>query len=75
MSDAEPLCACGRPLHYGDPRNRDLVQALIDKFGEETVVHVLNVGHYKVQRHFIALHGLKAAELPELLQKGIVRYA
>jgi hypothetical protein len=30
---------------------------------------------YKVSRHYIALHGLKAMELESLLAKGIIQVA
>lgn len=61
-------CACGKPLHYLDPKNQLRVQALVDKLGEFILVTVGNKT-WMVQRHFIALHGLSAAELPEIAEK------
>lgn len=68
------LCACGRPLHYTNPETQAVVEALVTKFGETTIVEVPGLGRYKVQRHYIALHGLRAIELPQLLMNGIVHY-
>jgi hypothetical protein len=59
------LCACGRPLHYTDPSIQRQVQNLIDRMGADVVVTVGDQS-WSVQRHYIALHGLKAADLPTL---------
>jgi hypothetical protein len=59
------LCACGRPLHYTDPDIQAAVQQLIDRKGEMVQVRVGD-RCWLVQRHHIALHGLKARELPNL---------
>jgi hypothetical protein len=58
-------CACGRPLHYNDPNVLRMVERLVATKGPD--VHV-QVGDrvWLVQRHYIALHGLKAQELPSL---------
>ena len=58
-------CACGLPLHYCDPRIQRLVEALIAAKGPEIPVRVRG-RTWLVPRHFIALHGLKAWELPLL---------
>jgi hypothetical protein len=65
MSDTEVLCHCGQPLHFTDPMIeayfRDLVRAL------GPTVKIQAAGKtYEVQRYYIALHGLVAADLPEL---------
>ncbi len=65
-------CACGRPLHYNDPNAQAQVQRLVDQLGEYTTITVPGIGSYKVQRHYIGLHGVVAAELPKLARKGIV---
>lgn len=58
MSEYE--CPCGE-THPKDAR----VEALARRKGE-TISVVTPVGTWKVPRHYISAHGLKAAELPEL---------
>jgi hypothetical protein len=61
----KPLCYCGQPLHYSDPRIQARIQALVDALGE--YVKVRAAGRvWLVPRHYIALHGIKANELPTL---------
>jgi hypothetical protein len=58
-------CPCGRPLHYRDP----LIQAVIEEMIERLGTHLpITVGRrtWLVPRHYIALHGVKASELPHL---------
>jgi len=62
------LCACGRPLHYSDPNMQRQVEALVKTLGPLITVSVEGRS-YRVPRHYIALHGLKAPELPELAAK------
>jgi hypothetical protein len=66
------LCACGLPLHYNSPTTRELVNRFVAELGE-TIVVTTTSGRYAVQRHYLALHGLKAEELPDLALAGIVR--
>jgi len=63
MSDE--LCHCGKPLHYSDPDLRRIVERLIEAKGTHQPV---TVGRrtWLVSRHYIALHGIKAVELPFL---------
>lgn len=67
MSSGSELvrCACGQPLHYSDERIRGLVEKLIEKQGRYLRV-TTHEGSWLVDRHYIALHGLKAWELPGL---------
>jgi hypothetical protein len=65
------MCACGLPLHYSDPNIQAIVQKIVDSFGECVIV-ACGDKSFRVNRHYIALHGLTASELPELAQKGIV---
>ena len=71
MSDTPPsapsetLCHCGKPLHYTDPRIQHWVERQIEALGPTVDVTVAGVT-WLVDRHFIALHGIKAAELPRL---------
>lgn len=60
-----PLCHCGRPLHYSDPAVQEKIEILIAALGERLEVHVGGRA-WLVPRHYIALHGLKAMELPFL---------
>lgn len=59
------MCPCGRRLHYTDPDLERLVCGLVDRLGEYVTV-VTPAGRWLVSRHYIALHGLKATELPDL---------
>jgi hypothetical protein len=66
------LCACGRPLHYTDPEAERHVTELVAKLGPLISVTVTihgRIRQWKVPRHFIALHGLKAKDLPTLAQQ------
>jgi hypothetical protein len=68
MSDTgttEELCHCGQPLHYKDPLVADFTRDLIKHQGPTVKVSV-GGRIWEVQRHYIALHGIKASELPEL---------
>lgn len=59
------LCHCGRPLHYKSADAKSMVDRTIQTLGEYTEVETPE-GRWKVQRHYIALHGLKAKDLPGL---------
>jgi len=61
-------CACGQPLHYRNPRIQAEVQRLVDELGELTRVRTPD-GEWLVPRHYIALHGLSAYELPRLAKQ------
>jgi hypothetical protein len=68
MSEAETteeLCHCGRPLHYSDPVVEAFTRDLIRANGPTVKVNV-GARTWEVDRHYIALHGLAAADLPEL---------
>jgi hypothetical protein len=58
-------CHCGKPLHYSDPEIQRMVETLIRTQGEYLPVTV-GERTWLVPRHYIALHGLKAIELPFL---------
>lgn len=64
-------CACGLPLHYTDKEMEAQVTKLSEELGEYQPVQV---GHekYLVQRHYIALHGLKPTEFPRLLKEKVI---
>jgi hypothetical protein len=58
-------CHCGRPLHYQDLEVQRAVERLIRAKGPRVVVRAGGRA-WMVDRHYIALHGLKAVELPRL---------
>lgn len=60
------LCHCGKPLHYPYPETREMMEQLIAEAGEYVDVTVPGKGTWKVQRHYVAMHGLKAAEIEQL---------
>jgi len=65
-------CACGRPLHYSDPNLQQMVERLVADLGE--TVNVTVVGRtWRVPRHYIALHGIKGANIANLGFEEIVR--
>ena len=59
------LCHCGKPLHYTDADVERAMWRLIALKGERIKVTV-GGRSWLVPRHYIALHGLKAWELPFL---------
>jgi hypothetical protein len=58
-------CHCGLPLHYSDPETERLVRRLIAERGEMLTITVEGRS-WLVPRHYLALHGVKAWELPTL---------
>lgn len=62
----EELCYCGQPLHYSDPKYRVMVEELIKAAGDPYITVRVIGRAWRVPRHYIALHGLKAMELPFL---------
>jgi hypothetical protein len=68
--EKKEFCACGLELHYTDQAVRAYVNALISTSGPTLEVSVLGGGKaYKVPRHYLALHGLNAKDLPRLAQE------
>jgi len=61
----QTMCACGRPLHYSDSLLQEFVQRMVDELGENIRV-TTRERTWLVPRHYLALHGLKAWELPGL---------
>lgn len=66
MSESSELCHCGQPLHYTDPGIEQTVRQIIAATGSEDIAVTVNGRTWLVQRHYIALHGLKALDLPGL---------
>lgn len=57
-------CGCGKRLHYTRRDDRVAVESLAAELGEYIDITVPGLGTWRVQRHYIALHGLAAADLP-----------
>lgn len=61
------LCPCGRPLHYVKPSMEAAVRRTVANRGETILTEVDSGGRaWWVPRHYIALHGIGARELPKL---------
>lgn len=66
-------CFCGKPLHYSDPAKKKMLDDLSAELGEFITVKNISDGkEYKVQRHYIALHGIKGKDLASLGFEEIV---
>jgi hypothetical protein len=64
MSDSD-LCHCGKPLHYTDKKVEAAIRRLVFDLGEHVKVTVGGRA-FLVQRHYIALHGLKGEDVSKL---------
>lgn len=62
---SEERCHCGRPLHYVNPLVERFAREMVRRHGEYVPVTVAG-RTWLVQRHYLALHGFIAAELPML---------
>lgn len=71
------LCHCGKPLHYKDKNREFFVTECVKTLGRFVEVSVpLHLAvvttkdsilrTFKVDRHYIALHGIRGSELPFL---------
>jgi hypothetical protein len=65
MMRMEKLCHCGKPLHYPSKVVKELVEAVVESFGEYVTVTVQGK-RYKVPRHYIMVHGIIANVVPLL---------
>jgi hypothetical protein len=61
----DEICHCGKPLHYTNSRIKAKVDAIIEEKGSHVDI-VCRDKRYSVPRHYIALHGIKAADLDKL---------
>ena len=59
------MCHCGRPLHYTNTTAEASVRKLVDELGTHIEV-VVEGRRWRVPRHYIALHGLKASDVDKL---------
>lgn len=71
MRRVEPdeLCACGLPLHYKDDDSRAMIEDYVRRLGPLMDITVMGKGTWRVPRHFIALHGFKAADVEKLAER------
>lgn len=70
--EAGPVrCACGEPLHYSNAETEAQIARLTAELGEYVTVALLD-GRYRVQRHYIALHGVTGSQIPRLADEGVV---
>jgi len=58
-------CHCGQPLHYSNPETQRYVEALVAQQGPSVPISCEG-RTWLVQRHFIALHGIRGSDLPHL---------
>jgi len=66
MQDDPSKCWCGRPLHYKQITARRMVEKTIDEYGAFIKVRLEEGKSYNVQRHYIALHGIRGKNLKDL---------
>ncbi|HLX54268.1 MAG TPA: hypothetical protein VKR58_10020 [Aquella sp.] len=60
-------CHCGLPLHYKDQEIKDYITKKTNELGEFVTIENFETGKkYKVQRHYIALHGIIGKDLNKL---------
>ena len=62
------MCACGKPIHFPSAETERIVRGIVARLGEFVLVTTPS-GSWKVQRYFLAAHGLKEIELPALAIK------
>ncbi len=67
MIDYREICGCGRPLHYANERAEATVRLIIARKGPTVPIMVApDPRTYWVPRHYVALHGVAAVDLPGL---------
>jgi hypothetical protein len=62
---SQDVCPCGQPLHYTNPLAERFVRDMVARLGP-TIPVTVEGRTWLVPRHYIALHGLRAADLPHL---------
>jgi len=65
MNNKDQICHCGKPLHYQSKAVQDVIQKIIDFKGTRYVeIEQIETGRkFKVDCHFVALHGIHGALL------------
>ncbi len=59
------ICHCGKPLHYNNKDVQCYMDKIISDLGRYITVCIGNK-NYKVDRHYIALHGLEGRTIDSL---------
>ena len=66
-------CHCGLELHYTNKVLEQQMNEIIEKFGAYIEIQQIETGkRYRVQRHYIALHGVKGKDLGKLGFKEVI---
>ena len=61
------LCHCGRPLHYSDKQVEAYIRCLVKEKGRYVAITLTDtMKTYKVDRHYIELHGVAGKDLESL---------
>jgi len=63
------MCACGQLLHYKTPEREYMMCKIVRELGALIPFWIGAEEGYMVPRHYVALHGVKASELPELAKR------
>lgn len=66
----EQNCFCGHPLHYINPMVEKTMHDMVALLGENVKV-TFEGRTWEIPRHYIALHGLKGKDVPNLGFKEI----
>lgn len=72
LEEQNKPCPCGRELHYSNPETERQVRQLVARLGRYQKITVAGLGTYMVDRHYIALHGVKGEDIPLLGFERIV---
>lgn len=63
----DEMCHCGKPLHYTDKEVEEKMKSMVkDKGRYIAVTNYDTMKMYKVDRHYIALHGITGDDLHKL---------
>lgn len=62
------MCPCGQPLHYSNEATERQMRALVAEMGDIVTVRVAE-GAWRMSRHYIALHGIKGKDVPEVAER------
>jgi hypothetical protein len=66
VSTQAKQCHCGKPLHYTNKAlEAQLIQLSAD-LGEYMNLTIIGGKTYRVQRHYVALHGIKGKDISTL---------
>lgn len=61
------LCHCGKPLHYNDKEVEEHIKKMVSDLGRFVDITITDtMKTYKVDRHYIALHGIMGKDLEKI---------